>query len=651
MDTPFNQTSYTAELIQNQQVHHVADILNNDPTAHANGSTSTGADDFSIRGFYVGNTDLLFNGMAGVTPSFFNSMMAESIERVEILKGPNALLNGVTPNGSVGGVINMIPKRAGNQPLTQFTASYISDSQFGGHVDIGRRYGSDKQFGVRLNGVYRNGNTPINYQSRESALAAIGLDYRGKRLRLSTDFGYQYQNLQGIRDYTTVAAGVPIPKAPGTRNNYDGPYDFSNPEVLYGTFRGEYDLTSYLTGFVAVGGSERSTRYILTNRTIIDAHGNLMAGSSGVGLSADKMYAWTLETGLQGRFTTGVVQHQTILVYTTLDREWRRISVPAPLAYPASNIYHPTFGPKPDPSLQPGPGDARKMQDLVLSSIALADTLSILDERVQLTLGARLQKIDSTGFNRNTGAITSSYKEDKITPMVGLVVKPWQQVSLYANYIQGLQQGPTAPLTAINAGEIFAPFVTQQYEVGTKVDFGRIATTLALYQVAQPSGIIDPATNVFSVNGEQRHRGADFNVFGEVIRGVRLLGGAAYIDSELTRTQNGINDGNRGPAVPKWRLVLGAEWDTPFFTGFTLFGRVTHNGPMYLNAGNTQKIPDWTRLDMGARYMFERSNGKLITLRANINNVLGKNYWDANAFGQLTLSDPRVFLVSATVDF
>lgn len=70
MDTPFNQTSYTAELIQNQQVHHVADILNNDPTAHANGSTSTGADDFSIRGFYVGNTDLLFNGMAGVTPSF-----------------------------------------------------------------------------------------------------------------------------------------------------------------------------------------------------------------------------------------------------------------------------------------------------------------------------------------------------------------------------------------------------------------------------------------------------------------------------------------------------------------------------------------------------------------------------------------------------
>ncbi len=79
--------------------------------------------------------------------------------------------------------------------------------------------------------------------------------------------------MQGIRDYTTVAAGVPIPKAPGTRNNYDGSYDFSNPEVLYGTFRGEYDLTSYLTGFIAVGGSERSTRYISTNRTIIDALG------------------------------------------------------------------------------------------------------------------------------------------------------------------------------------------------------------------------------------------------------------------------------------------------------------------------------------------------------------------------------------------
>jgi iron complex outermembrane receptor protein len=146
---------------------------------------------------------------------------------------------------------------------------------------------------------------------------------------------------------------------------------------------------------------------------------------------------------------------------------------------------------------------------------------------VQLTGGARYQKLHS-----NFVTFDLNYKDDKVTPMGGLVVKPWLWVSLYANYIEGLQEGAVAPEGTTNAGEGFPPFTTEQYEVGLKVDFGRFATTLALYQIAQPSGIIDPATNVFGVDGEQRHRGIDFNLFGEVTRSVCLLGGAAYIDSE-----------------------------------------------------------------------------------------------------------------------
>lgn len=648
MDTPFNRTSYTAELMQNQQARFIADALNNDPTARAAGSGSTGLDSFSIRGFNVTNADLLFNGLAGVTPSFFNSMMAESIERIEVLKGPNALLNGVALNGGIGGAINMIPKRAADIPLTQFTASYISNTQFSGHIDVGRRFGSDNQFGVRLNGVYRNGDTPIDNHSQESALATLGFNYQSGRLRLSTDLGYQDQDFQGTRRFARVAPGLEVPKAPNNRTNFYDPYEFNDTQVYYGALRGEYDLNNKLTVYTAFGGSVRNQRTTGTNRTIIDALGNMSGGINPVGFSADKMYSWTLEAGLQGRFTTGVLQHQAVLAYTLSDREWRRINVPALSSpYPASNIYKPIYGPEPDSSLQPGPGDARKMQDLTLSSIALVDTLSVFDERVQLTLGTRWQQIDAANFNTNTGAMTSDYKKDKATPMVGLVVKPWQRVSLYANYIQGLQQGPTAPLTATNAGEVFSPFVTKQYEVGAKVDFGRIATTLAFYQVAQPSGIIDPVTNIFSVNGEQRHRGVDFNVFGEVARGVRLLGGVAYIDSELTKTQGGINQGNNGISVPDLRLVIGTEWDIPFIRGLTMDGRVIRNSSIYLDPANTQKTPAWTRLDIGARYYFS----KLLTLRANLNNAFGRNYWDTDSFGQLILSDPRTFFVSATFDF
>ncbi|TIU10703.1 MAG: TonB-dependent receptor, partial [Mesorhizobium sp.] len=70
-------------------------------------------------------------------------------------------------------------------------------------------------------------------------------------------------------------------------------------------------------------------------------------------------------------------------------------------------------------------------------------------------------------------AVTSSSDQGAFTPLVGLVVKPWENVSLYANYVEGLSIGDTAPGTAINAGETLAPYRSRQIEVGTKIDFGR----------------------------------------------------------------------------------------------------------------------------------------------------------------------------------
>lgn len=211
MNTPFNQTSYTSKLMQNQQIKYIADVLQNDPSVLVDTGPSGGADNFIIRGFDAGNGDMLFNGMAGIAPTWFNSMMSESIERVEVLKGPSALLNGAGALGSIGGMINLVPKRAGDDPLTQATLDHASNSQFGGHVDIGRRFGDNKEFGVRFNGVYRDGDTPIDHQSRESRLVTLALDYRGERLRLSADLGYQYQNLKGVRVWSSVDPGVAVP--------------------------------------------------------------------------------------------------------------------------------------------------------------------------------------------------------------------------------------------------------------------------------------------------------------------------------------------------------------------------------------------------------------------------------------------------------
>jgi iron complex outermembrane recepter protein len=116
------------------------------------------------------------------------------------------LLNGIPPSGNVGGNINFIPKRAGNDPLTRVTASYLSDSVFGGHVDIGRRFGENKEFGVRFNGTYRNGNTTLDFQSLEEFLGSLALDYRGERLRVSVDLMYQQQNIDRVTSQFSAGA-------------------------------------------------------------------------------------------------------------------------------------------------------------------------------------------------------------------------------------------------------------------------------------------------------------------------------------------------------------------------------------------------------------------------------------------------------------
>ena len=179
-------------------------------------------------------------------------------------------------------------------------------------------------------------------------------------------------------------------------------------------------------------------------------------------------------------------------------------------------------------------------------------------------------------------------------------------MSLYANYIEGLQQGATVPIGFANSGQVFAPFQSKQAEVGAKIDFGRITTTLSLFQITQPSLITVAGLPLSSqrVDGEQRNRGAEFNVFGEVTPEVRLLGGVAFIDGRQTRTQGGLNDGKKALGVPNVQLNLGAEWDTPFVQGLTLGGRVIYTAEQFVNATNTQLLPDWVRFDLSARYTF-----------------------------------------------
>lgn len=242
------------------------------------------------------------------------------------------------------------------------------------------------------------------------------------------------------------------------------------------------------------------------------------------------------------------------------------------------------------------------------------------------------------------------YKESATTPAVALLVKVTDQISVYANYIEGLSQGSIAPNTAANAGEVFAPYKTKQKEVGLKFDLGEFAHTVSLYEIKRPSSYTDPFTNVFSFGGEQRNRGVEWGFFGSPLQGVRLMGGIAYSDPQVTKAASPANQGKQATGLPKWQAKMGVEWDTPALQGLTLTANATTASKQYLSADNSLSVPGRTVFDVGARYATKVA-GNPVTLRAAVTNVTNKAYWAKPHFTSLALGAPRTFMLSASMDF
>lgn len=645
LDTPFNVTNYTSQTIQDQQARSLSDLLISDPSVRLSSARTNINEDFSIRGFPVASQDVALNGMYGLMPYF--RVPIEMAERVEVLKGPTALLNGMAPSGNIGGGINIVPKRAGNDPLTRFTGSYLSDSIYGGHADIGRRFGENKEFGVRFNGAYRKGDPNIDRQAIEESVGTLGLDYTGERLRLSADLMYQQQDIDRVTRQFQAGPGLTkIPRAPDGDLNYPG-YGRSNMTDRSAVLRGEFDVTDQITVYGGIGSRKSRMDALAGNPTIDNNAGDF---SSIPAWQVFAVNSHSAEAGTRIKFDTGPVKHQVSLGVTRVVQNADiAFQFPDGFVPRFSNLYSPVYSN--NPSVAALSGHTMKYTTSELTSYALADTLSFAEDRIQLTLGARRQQVESQNYVIGTGTKDGNgYDEQAVTPVVGVVVKPWERVSLYANYIEGLTQGDRAPviLGLTNPGAVLSPYKTKQKEAGVKFDWGRIMTTLSVFEIEKPSAFV--VNNTFGENGEQRNRGVEFNVFGEVVDHVRLLGGVAYTDGRMTKAENVAFKDNYAIAVPKLQANIGAEWDTLFVPGLTLNARTVYTSSQYVDAANNLSLPQWTRVDIGARYK-TKLNDTPVTLRANVENLFDKAYWGSSNFGYMFLGAPRTLLLSATVDF
>ena len=176
-------------------------------------------DTFQIRGFPVGPGDVGLNGLYGLVAP--NRVPSHSSSGSNCSRVPGALINGIAPGGSVGGGVNIVTKRAGEIPFTRVTPFFMSAGNYGLHLENSGRYGENKEWGVRFNGVGRNGEASIDDGNWRIGLGALGLDYRGERFRWTLDAISQNDDTRNFRPQMGIQTTVPfIPAVPDARSNW-----------------------------------------------------------------------------------------------------------------------------------------------------------------------------------------------------------------------------------------------------------------------------------------------------------------------------------------------------------------------------------------------------------------------------------------------
>ncbi|WP_455915165.1 TonB-dependent receptor [Pantoea agglomerans] len=647
-NVPFNVIGYTNKMIQDQQATTLKDVVANDASVQNVQGYGNFAETYRIRGFDLDGDDMTFGGLAGVMPR--QVVSTQMIDRVEVFKGSNALINGSASSG-VGGMINLEPKHAEDTPLTRIGVDYTSSSQIGTTLDAGRRFGDDNQWGVRVNVLHREGETAIDNEKRRATLASVGLDYRGDKLRTSLDMGYQKQEYHGGRLGVNVSGVDFIPEVPRATSNYSQDWVYSNLESEFGMARAEYDIAPDWTLYGAMGGQHSHETGAYASPSLKDEDGTATIGRMDTNKIVD---AFSGMAGVRGKFDTGFVSHSVNVGYSALTKR-EKTSYGMALTPQATNIYDTSPVAAPTNTYFGGDlDDPRPTSRVRTEGLLLSDTLGFVDDKILLTVGARHQKVVVRNYAYGTAEedTDARFTKSRWTPGYGLVVKPWETVSFYANHIEALQPGDTASSGAVNVGQVTGISLSKQNEVGMKVDYGNIGGTLALFEIKKPTGIINPQTNVFGLYGEQRNRGVELNVFGEPIYGVRLNGSATWLDPKMSKTEDGTWDGKNAIGVANFYTVLSAEYDIKPIEGLTALARVTHSGSQYADEANTKKLDSYTTLDLGMRYRMKVQQNDL-TWRLGVENVTNEKYWSGvESYGTyIYQGDPRELKLSLSYDF
>ncbi len=646
ISTPFSINVITHDLLVDQQAATLGDFLKNDPSATVGNVVISFA---NLRGFSLGSGGFLYDGLPLGSLLLDGRMGMQAIDRVEVLKGASTFLYGSGAVSSLGGSINYIPKRATDAPVREAALTYTSDAQFGVLADVGDRFGADRQFGFRVNAGFRDGEGSVDDFKWRQAQAAATFDWRVNRdLTLEAGLYYVENRFDNMNPFFVGASSpidgspiVPIPDAPNLRRNMTPSWNTFDQDSTIGTLRADWRIADGWSLTAQYGSGRNNRPYDNTMDTrfglITSDAGDTMLFASQEAARNDVQAGQLL---VHGNAVTGPITHKlTLGAMASEEKDYGSFTV---AGFVPGSLYSRADTPQPDLV----PMEALPYLGKTRTTGLVASDIIGLTEQWSVLVGGRQEEIRNYGAD---GSRTPGGSVSRFSPAAALMWKPTRESLVYFNYAEGLEPGGTAPDGSANAGQAMSPLVTEQYELGGKVDLGRLTLTAAVFDMKRPLQYRD-AENLWVSNGEQEHRGLELLASGQLTEDFRIIGGLMYLDAKQRSTGDPATEGKRVAGVPEWTANVYGEYRVRAVPGLFLNAGVYYNARQYFDTANLQSIPSWTRLDVGARYE-TRIGGYDTAFLLAVENATGEDYWQSTIGNALTLGDPLTVKATARIRF
>ncbi len=638
LDTPASVAVIPRAVLDAQQAQGLDDALRNTAGITQQSTSPTTTNNFLSRGVLMNaRTNYRLNGALQIVN--LGPIPIENKERVELLKGVSALYYGIsTPSG----IVNVVTKRAGATPITSFTVNGDDQGGVGGGVDVGRRFGADGRFGVRVNAYGAHVDEPIDRVDGSRYVVGGAFDWRASdRLSFKLD-AEQYRRSTdepgGITLPPAVKGRIVLPAIPDPHDRYaplNAPY---RTWVVNTLGRADYALGDDWS-LRAETGYARTRR----QRTIANVTGiNLATGVGRVAptYAGDQEYSnlyWRAE--LAGKVDTFGIRHELLFGYAR-NRQVQEDQHTQGYATYTQNIYDPTdidFA-----ALKP------TTVKLLAGAVNVDTGLYALDlahvtDRVLVVGGVR-----HVDYETRTAALDDAIRT--WTPTGGLVVRPTAKTSLYFTYIEGLESAGTAPDGTANAGDLLAPVRSRQLEAGARAEFAGALLSVAWFRINRGLSYTDLATNTYLVNGREMNRGVEGSLQGGLARGVSVVLSGQYLLARQERTGNPAQDGKTIDSTPKWSGSAFAEYRPAFLPALALDAAVYYTGRRFTDVLDQGTLPGYATLSLGTNFRVSTAGGHAITFRVNADNVTDKRYWSTGG-PTLYVGLARVVRLSAAVDW